>query len=320
MIRIRTICMAAVLAAFALPVAAARAQEKPPILSDEALRAKYALPGSRFIEIDGEPIHYVDEGKGPAIVLVHGSFASLRQWNGWAAKLSDQYRVIRFDRPPAGLSGPHPTGDYGVEREVALIDALTRTLGVDRFILAVTSSGGFSGAAFAAEHPERLNGLVLNNIGLDGTPPDRSSHTDAFKAAIADDARHGGYHVPELWRQVLLHNFADKAKVTDSLVQEWTELNNRAPRMPRNGDKPDYSRTVRDLAKITTPTLVIWSAQDNDTPLATVGEKVLPLMTAAADKTFVVIPDCGHMMPDECSAEGLAIARPFFDRLSAGGR
>lgn len=317
-----TALAAAAVLGLALPTATAQAQEKPPILSDAELRAKYSLPNSQFIEIDGQPIHYVDEGKGEAIVLVHGSFSSLRQWNDWAKNLSRDYRVIRFDRPPAGLSGPDPKGNYGMDREVELIDALTRRLGVDRFFLAVTSSGGFSGAAFAAEHPERLKGLVLNNIGIDATPPDRTHRPEAFKRAVAEDAKHGGYHVNELWRQVLLHNFTDKAKVTPALVAEWTELNNRAPRFPRSPDQggAGYGRTVGDLARITTPTLVIWSADDVDTPLETTGRKALSLMTAASDKQFVVIPRCGHMMPIECPAEGLAVARPFFDRLSAARR
>ena len=46
---------------------------------DEAtLRLRYGLPNSRFADIDGQTIHYVDEGRGPAIVLVHGSYGSLR--------------------------------------------------------------------------------------------------------------------------------------------------------------------------------------------------------------------------------------------------
>ena len=77
------------------------------------LRAKYGLPGSHFIEIDGEPIHYSDEGEGEAIVLVHGTFGSLRMWKDWVATLGGRYRIVRFDRPPYGLSGPDPGGATG---------------------------------------------------------------------------------------------------------------------------------------------------------------------------------------------------------------
>jgi len=53
---------------------------------DSTVRARYALADSRFVQIDGESVHFVDQGRGPAIVLVHGSFGSLRMWNDWAAQ------------------------------------------------------------------------------------------------------------------------------------------------------------------------------------------------------------------------------------------
>jgi hypothetical protein len=73
---------------------------------DTELRARYALPASRFETIGKQALHIVDEGSGPPVVLVHGSYASLRQWDHWADLLKGQYRVIRFDRPAMGLSGP----------------------------------------------------------------------------------------------------------------------------------------------------------------------------------------------------------------------
>jgi len=288
-------------------------------LPDETvLRARYALPDSRFIDVDGEPIHVVDEGRGPAIVLIHGSYASLRQWDGWVRTLSRKYRVIRFDRPSMGLSGPNPSGEYSVEREIHVIDAITRSLGAERFVLVATSSGGAAGVGFAAEHPGRVTGLILNNIAVPPFEPNTSDRPPELKAALAADLPLGGYHRPEYWRQVLRYNFVDKGKVTTEMVAQWTDMNNRRPAMPRSPNNPnplrEFDRTGNDLARISAPSLVIWSAEDHDTPLA-MGEKVLPLL-ASTDKTFVVIPRCGHMMPMECGGEGLALAEPFLARVA----
>ena len=73
---------------------------------DAELRARYALPQSRFVTLDGQQIHYVDEGRGRVVLLLQGSDGSLRMWEDWARILRTDYRVIRFDRPPMGLSSP----------------------------------------------------------------------------------------------------------------------------------------------------------------------------------------------------------------------
>jgi pimeloyl-ACP methyl ester carboxylesterase len=194
--------------------------------------------------------------------------------------------VIRFDRPSMGLSGPNLKGEYSVVREARVVDAVTRQLGARRFVLVATSSGGAAAAAFAAEHPDRITGLVLNNIAVPPFKLDTSGTSQAFKDALAADQPLGGYHRPEFWRQVLLHNLVDQDKVTAELVTQWTELNNRAPAMPRAAGNPspgsEFDRTPDDLRRITATTLVIWSADDLDTPLS-MGEKVLPLLASRDD-------------------------------------
>ena len=91
-------------------------------------------------------------------------------WKDWVTALGGRYRVIRFDRPPYGLSGPDPKGRYGAEREVEIIEALTDRLGIDTFYLAATSSGGVSATQYAAKHPERIKGLVFSNIAVRALP------------------------------------------------------------------------------------------------------------------------------------------------------
>ena len=133
------------LVAVAVQIYAARAGWLTP--DDAKMRTRYALPESQYTDVDGESVHYVDQGSGPVIVLLHGSFGSLRMWNVWAAELTGKYRVIRFDRPRQGLSGPAPAGRTGTEQEMRIIAQLTRRLGVDRFFLVATSSAGAAAAA-----------------------------------------------------------------------------------------------------------------------------------------------------------------------------
>ncbi len=145
--------------------------------SEAELQAKYMLPTSHIVEIDGEPIHYSDEGQGDAVVLVHGPFGSLRMWNDWVEALGGRYRIVRFDRPPFGLSGPDPQGRYGAEREVEIIAGLAGKLGLEKFFLVATSSGGQSVTQYAAEHPDRIRGLVVSNIAVKPIAADPNRNT-----------------------------------------------------------------------------------------------------------------------------------------------
>ncbi|MDE1148087.1 MAG: alpha/beta hydrolase [Azospirillaceae bacterium] len=293
---------------------AAFAQSANPTLDgDETLRARYALPNSRFMEIDGTPIHYVDEGQGPAILLVHGSYSSLRQWNGWAAELKKRYRVIRFDMAPAGLSGPSPAGDYGIEANLHIIDVLTRRLGIDRFMVISTSSGAATGIAYAATRPDKVIAQIFGDAAVGPLKIDPAKFPAELKAAVAEDATHKGVHKPEFWRQILLYNIDDKAKVTPDLVQEWTDLNNRALRMPIQGPPPSLDRTVQDLTSIRMPTLILWGADDHEVGLDH-ADRALALIPGS-DKQMIILPGCGHMMPPDCGDAALAQAMPFIDRV-----
>ncbi len=309
-----------VLVAVALVFYAARAGWLTP--DDATMRTRYALPESRYTDIDGETVHYVDQGSGPVIVLVHGSFGSLRMWNVWAAKMTGKYRVIRFDRPRQGLSGPAPAGRTGTEQEMRIIAALTQQLGVDRFFLVATSSAGASGAAYAADHAEQVRGLLLANIAVGAFNPAAGERTRTFRFLLSIDPWLKGYKPPEFWRQVLLMNFHEPAKVTDELAQEWTDLNNRAQRMPpatlRGNPMAEFDKTVDDLRRMQVPTLLLWSANDHELSLETMGRRGLELL-GSVDKKLEVVANCGHMMPLECGAASVPSAVAFFDRLVATG-
>ena len=80
--------------------------------------------------------------------------------------LSDRFRVVRFDLPGFGLTGPDPTNDYSDARAVAVLAALMDTLSVQHASLIGNSMGGKLAWQFAAEHPDRVDKLVL--ISPDG--------------------------------------------------------------------------------------------------------------------------------------------------------
>jgi pimeloyl-ACP methyl ester carboxylesterase len=294
------------------------------IPSEADLLARYALPESKFTTIGGQQMHYVDEGTGPVVVLMHGSFASLRQWDEWAAALRSGFRVVRYDRPPMGLSGTTAVSGIDVEREIAELNALLAELGVERFFLVATSSAGLTGAAYAAQNPERVQGLILANIATGPFTPDPSHRSATLNALIKLGPWFKGWRPTLFWSEILEANYFDPEKIPPGLAREWTDLNNRAIRMPRNPAAPaaappkesPFARTPSDLQAIRVPTLLLWSENDHEFPPSKTAQDGLRLL-GSTDKALDIVPQCGHLMPLECGAESAARAAAFFTRLTS---
>ncbi len=118
--------------------AAGFAVSKAPDRSLESLVPRWAPPPSDFIELDGQLVHYRDQGPASdplPLVLLHGTGASLHTWEAWATALSPTRRVLSFDLPGFGLTGPAADGDYRDERYVAFTRRLLTQLRVERAVL-----------------------------------------------------------------------------------------------------------------------------------------------------------------------------------------
>jgi hypothetical protein len=105
-----------------------------PDLSRTRLETAYLDDPSDIMVVAGVGLHVRDTGPkdAPAIIMIHGFGFSLHTWEPWARALSDDYRVIRFDLPGSGLSGPDPTDTYNDARTLAVLSALMDQLGVDK--------------------------------------------------------------------------------------------------------------------------------------------------------------------------------------------
>ncbi|NJR20296.1 MAG: alpha/beta hydrolase [Hyphomonadaceae bacterium] len=132
----------------------------------QTIEQRYSSPASQFLQLsDGVRLHVRDEGRrdAPVIILAHGSNASLHTWEKWVSVLKPNWRVISFDFPAHGLTGPSASGIYNGETYVRVVDEMATKLGVERFVLAGNSMGGAVAWRYALAHPDRLAGLVLLN-------------------------------------------------------------------------------------------------------------------------------------------------------------
>ena len=126
-----------------------------------ALYARSKVPAvGRFIDLDGVRLHYVDEGSGPAVLMIHGLSSQLQTYTyAMAGLLRPRYRLIIVDRPGSGYSQAAASATLGAQ--AALMSGLLRALDVDRALVVGHSLGGAVALAMALDHPGQVAGLAL---------------------------------------------------------------------------------------------------------------------------------------------------------------
>jgi pimeloyl-ACP methyl ester carboxylesterase len=133
-------------------------------LTTERGEKKVTQPTSIKAKGDGIEIQLtVWEGKGREILCIHGLTANSRFWDGLASSISPHHKVLAMDLRGRGLSDKPPSG-YSVGHHCRDVQSLTEDLGLKHFVLMGHSLGASISLAFAAQHPEKVDRLIL----LDG--------------------------------------------------------------------------------------------------------------------------------------------------------
>ena len=78
----------------------------------------------KSISVDGVTRYYAEEGAGPAIILIHGSMSSYRQWRAMIDGLRDRYKVIAIDLLANGEDDATKLGALPFAQDVALVETL----------------------------------------------------------------------------------------------------------------------------------------------------------------------------------------------------
>jgi len=280
------------------------------------VEAKWAKPPSQFIMIDGVRMHYRDEGEGPVVVLLHANYSSLFMWEPWVAALRDRYRVVRVDLPAHGLTGPEPNGNYTLERIQSLFEQFVDARGLTRFTVVGTSIGGTVAMRYTADHPDRVERLVLISPGS-LEPRVRGRTTPANVPKIADVL---GYILPKSFTRFMLTNdYGDPARVSEAVVDEWYEMwmreGNRLAMI--NLLRQYVSGGVEDkIRAVSVPVLLIWGEKNKRVPLALAYE-TRDLLVRSPEVRLEVLPGIGHMLVQEAPEESSALIRRYLDAANA---
>lgn len=271
----------------------------------EEMIAKYGGPNAAFVAGPaGQRIHYRDQGRrdGPAIILIHGSNASLHTWEPLVKRLGAAYRIVTLDLPGHGLTGATPDTDYSAEGMMDAVDVVAAKLDLDHFILGGNSMGGWVAWRYALAQPARIDALLL--IDAAGMPlrkgEKRPESNVGFRVLEYPVGRWLATRVtPRMLVEQSLRGSVEKQEIVDdAMIDRYWELlrfpGNRPATVLRARMDREPAMAAR-VGRIEAPTLVLFGDRDrliNPTAAKTFNERI-------AGSEVVLLPGIGHLPMEE---------------------
>ncbi|OLL30768.1 alpha/beta hydrolase [Burkholderia sp. SRS-W-2-2016] len=279
------------------------------------LRRRYTQPGSKFISIMGADVHYIDEGHGDTLVMLHGFASSLHTWNRVADELKRSHRVIRLDLPPFGVTGPLRSASGAIETMNLpayrrFIDTFMQALGIDHATLLGNSLGGLISWDYALRHRGAVERLVL--IDSAGFPMKLPIYINLFNSALV---RASSTHwLPETIVKSAVRNvYGDPRRIDALALRRYIEFfQGEGTRQAIGKMVPtlDFREVDTDaLRTLDVPTLVLWGAKDHWIPTAHAAEFASRIPRAQS----VMYAGLGHIPMEEAPERVLNDLRAFLD-------
>jgi len=280
-----------------------------------------------FLEVDGLKVACVLTGHGPPVLLLHGFGEFIESWAYNIPALSQHFTVVAPDLPGHGQSDP-PQQDVTLPYCLRFVIGLMDSLGIERASLVGRSMGGPVCLGLAAEHPGRVNRIVLvSSAGYTSRvplhyrlavlpilgdillgPPALINETTvrlAMKRQFYDPNR-----LPADWTRIACHylRMPHRNMTIRSIIRANANLISPRPR----ADVPHY------LPQVKTPILIIHGRQDRLVP-AEQANVAVHLMPGAG---LLLLDECGHNPQMEHASRFNESVVSFLleGRLPEGGR
>lgn len=194
---------------------------------------------------------YIDEGSGPPMVLLHGLFGALSNWQSVVDTFSGEYRVLIPLLPIYDM----PLKQAGLDGLVTHLEKFVALKSLDNMILIGNSLGGHVGLIYTLAYQRKVDKLVLTGSSglfentMGGSFPKRGSY--------------------EYIRERIEYTFYDPKTATKELVDEVFETTKSIPKCLRivaMAKSAQRHNMAKELHKIKVPTLLVWGLNDTITP------------------------------------------------------
>ncbi|SHK02066.1 alpha/beta fold hydrolase [Hymenobacter psychrotolerans] len=199
-----------------------------------------------------DDFQYVDEGSGSTLLLLHGLFGALSNWQEVVAEFSRSYRVIIPLLPIYDM----PLTQAGVPGLVKYVEGFVRAIGLAEPVTVLGNSlGGHVGLEYTLRNPERVSRLVLTG-----------------SSGLFEDSMGGSFPKRGNYAYVqerVAYTFYDPAVATPELVDEVFSITNsnvkclRIISIARSAQRHNLGK---ELGRIKVPTLLVWGLNDTITP------------------------------------------------------
>lgn len=172
----------------------------------------------RSLDVDGNTVHYTDEGEGPTLLLVHAGLWSFI-WRDVISRLDEDFRCVTLDFPGTGLSVAREGYETTIANHTAVLESFAEDLALADVTLIAHDLGGPVGFGWAARQPDRVRGFVAANafawppvgflfrsmLGVMGSRPARALDPVLFR--LTSTSAGVGKHLSAAGRRAFLGPF-----------------------------------------------------------------------------------------------------------------
>lgn len=194
---------------------------------------------------------FIDEGEGEILLLLHGLFGALSNWDSVVSRFSKKYRVMIPLLPIYTM----PVKDAGLEALNTFVEEFVADRKISNLNIIGNSLGGHVGLIFTLKNEEKVNSLILTGSsglfenGMGGSFPKRGSY--------------------EYIQERVAYTFYDPKTATKDLVDEVFETTksiSKALRIVAIAKSAQRNNMADEITNIKVPTLLIWGLNDTITP------------------------------------------------------
>ncbi len=250
-----------------------------------------AVPEGQFVDIgNGLQMHYHESGDGPAVIYVHGSGPGASGWSNFKGNYDvlggAGFRAIVPDLLGYGYSSMTAEAKFTFEDLRDGILAMADALGLDRFSLVGNSMGGAMTVQLAADHPDRVERLVLM---APGGLESRETYMEMKGIRTMIRAMYDPEGINrDSMRKVFGLQLFNSDLVTDEIIEERFQIAELQPR--GMFEKLVVPSVIDDLERIECPVLGFWGVNDQFCPVS----GATTVASRCRNVKMTMISECGH--------------------------